>query len=64
MSYVVGGESMTTDNPAKSICILCKLTHKKLQKYAVKVDMWDKANYCWTKTYEECSSDLNWATVC
>ena len=24
---------------------------------------WDKANYCWTKTYEECCSDLNWATV-
>ena len=23
----------------------------------------DKANYCWTKTYEECCSDLNWATV-
>ena len=20
-------------------------------------------NYCWTKTYEECCSDLNWATV-
>ena len=24
---------------------------------------WDKVKYGWTKTYEECCSDLNWATV-
>jgi len=24
---------------------------------------WDNANYCWTKTYEECCYELNWATV-
>ena len=38
---------------------------EKVQKCAARwiCVKWDKANHCWTKTYEECSSDLNWATV-
>ena len=24
---------------------------------------WDRENYCWSKTYEECRSHLHWATV-
>ncbi len=38
---------------------------EKVQRYAARgiCARWDKENYCWTKTYEECLSQLNWATV-
>ena len=38
---------------------------EKVQKSAARwiCAKWDNANYCWTKTYEECCSELNWATV-
>ena len=43
----------------------CQDDLEKVQKCAARwiCAKWDKANYCWTKTYEECRSDLNWATV-
>ena len=35
---------------------------EKVQKCAARwiCAKWDKVNYCWIKTYDECCSDLNW----
>lgn len=38
---------------------------KRVQRCAARwiCAKWDKVNYRWTKTYEECQSHLHWATV-